>query len=482
MTRAAIYARQSVSADELIADQIARCESLAAAKGFDVVEVYRDNNVSGYKARDEGTAFSRMLNDARTGRFDVVIVRKLDRLGRSLAALEAFAAARVAVVTIDENIDLTTVNGRLMANLLTSVARAEVEIKAERRVNANNARRMRETGGVPTSGRVPYGFRWVPMSERGDGPAYVRDDERALDVREIYSAFLADVPLGSIARDLNAKGRRTKPTKRHPDGVPFSPTTLRRILLSPYYAARMPAEAAETYDQRALTRENTIPGAWEAIVSVEEWEEAGARLKHPERKTSPGPSRKWLLSGIAVCGVGDCGLPIRAGGGEAGVHSYRCASMAHFMRRGVPLDDFVERVVIARLARPDAVDLLEERERHDVTELRGERRRLETAIRQAGDDEMDGLIDRAERVRLTRRANTRIGEIDDKLRAGVDTSALADIIGSDDVAASWHALTLGRKRAILEALVTPVVFSVGQGNRRRMSDEAMSKTVHFDWH
>lgn len=502
LVRAAIYARQSVTADELIADQIARCESLAAAKGFEVVEVYRDNNVSGYKARDEGTAFSRMLNDARAGRFDVVVVRKLDRLGRSLAALESFAAARVAVVTIDENIDLTTVNGRLMANLLTSVARAEVEIKAERRVNANNARRTRATGAVPTSGRVPYGYRWVPMVDRGDnGTAYVldgekgapgtaseRDDERAADVRAIYDAFLAGVPLGSIARDLNTRGRRTLPTKRHPEGVRFSPTMIRRILMSPYYCARMPIEAAETYDQRALTRSNTTPGAWPAIVAVEEWEEAKKRLEHPERKTSPGPTRKWLLSGLAVCGVDGCvdekgqPRPIRAGGGEAGIHSYRCPSMAHFMRRGDPLDEFVERVIIARLSRPDAVDLLDDRERHDVDALRGERRRLETVIRQAGDDEMDGLIDRAERVRLTRRANARLAEVDEKLRAGVDTSALAEIIGSNDVAAAWHGLSLGKKRAILEALATVVVFSVGQGNRRRMSDEAMARTVRFDWH
>ncbi len=480
--RAAIYARQSVAADERLADQIDACEHLAAARRYEIAGVYSDNNVSGYKARGEGTEFARMLDDARAGRFDVLIVRKLDRLGRSLSALEALTLARVQVVTSDGEVDLTTVNGRLMANVLTSVARAESETKAERRVFANAARRQREGGGVPTSGRVPYGYRWVPAAERGDGTAYVLDDERADDVRRVYSDFLAGVPLGSIARDLNEAGRRTVPTKRHPEGVPFSPTTLRRILMSPYYCARMPAEAAEKYDQRALSRSNTVAGAWPAIVSVEEWETAKARLEHPERKTSPGPTRKWLLSGLAICGAEGCGEPIRAGGGEAGIHSYRCRSMAHFMRRGVPLDEFVERVVIARLARPDAVDLLVDRDRPDVDALRAERVRLETAIRQAGDDEMDGLIDRAERVRLTRRANGRIAEIDEKLRVGADVTALAEVVGHDDVADRWHALPLGKRRAILEALATVVVYSVGQGNRRRMSDEAMAKTVDIVWH
>lgn len=484
LVRAALYARQSVHEPEGIKRQIAACRALAESREYDVVAEYVDDNVSGYKARGEGTGFARMLDDARAGRFDVLIVRKLDRLGRSLSALESLTAARVNTVTTDGALDLASPSGRLVANVLTSVSRAESEIKAERRVFANADRRQ---SGIPTSGRVPYGYRWVPTAERAvDGHAYIPDAERADDVREIFDAFLAGVPLGSIARDLNAKGRRTIATKRHSSGVPFSPTTLRRILMSPYYAALLPLPAQDgeqrPYDQRAITRETCVPGRWEPIVSVEAWEEAKARLEHPERKTSPGPARKWLLSGIAVCGVDGCGLPVRAGGGEKGIHSYRCRTMAHFMRRGVPLDEFVERVIIARLSRPDAVDLLDDRERHDADELRAERRRLETSIRQAGDDEMDGLIDRGERVRLTKRANARLAEIDEKLRAGVNTTALAEVVTSEDVAATWHALALGKKRAILEALVTPVLFSVGQGNRRRMSDEAMSKTVRFDWH
>lgn len=482
--RAAIYVRQSVAEPEGIKRQLEACHALAAARDYEVVAVYEDDNVSGYKARGEGTAYSRLLDDARAGRFDVLIVRKLDRLGRSLSALEQLTAARVNTVTTDGALDLASPSGRLVANVLTSVSRAESEIKAERRVFANAARR---TTGVPTSGRVPYGYRWVTTkerAERGTTQAYELDGERAGDVRTMYDAFLAGVPLGSICRDLNTAGKRTMATRTHPEGVPFRPTTLRRMLLSPYYAARLPipAESGEQrpYDQAAITMATTTAGDWPAIVTPEEWLEVKARLAHPERKTSPGPSRKWLLSGLAVCGV--CRQPVRAGGGERGVQSYRCGSMAHFMRRGAPLDDFIERVVIARLSRPDAVDLLADRDRPDTDALQAERRRLEVAIRQAGDDEQDGLIDRAERVRLTRRANARIAEVDELLRAGVDTNALADVVGRDDVAAAWYALPLSRKRAILEALATVVVHTIGQGNRRKLSDEAMARTVTLEWH
>lgn len=509
-TRAAIYARQSVSEPEGIKRQVEACLALAASRDYVVVETYEDDAVSGYSERRHGTAFDRMLADARAGKFDVLIVRKLDRLGRSLSALEALTAAKVNTVTTDGALDLASPSGRLVANVLTSVARAEVEVKAERRVFANADRR---TKGVPTSGRVPYGLRWIPSkerAERGTTEAYALDGDKAADVRAIFEQFLAGVALGSIARDLTTRGRRTSPFKGYPEGAPFRPTTLRRILLNPYYAGLLPVPPdggwpGGDYEQRAITRAMCIAGDWPAIVTVEQWEAASARLAHPERKTSPGPSRKWLLSGLAVCGghgprdddaiaaraaergisegeaalevaAERCGEAIRAGGGEAGIHSYRCRSMAHFMRRGVPLDDFVERRVVQTIATLGA-DLLVTRERPDVPAITAELARLEATVRQAGDDEQDGLIDRAERVRLTKRANGRISELRARLAEGVDTTALAEVVGAADVAAAWRGLSLGVQRAILEQLYAVVVYSVGQGNRRNMPDAVMARTV-----
>jgi len=509
LLRAAIYARQSVAEPEGIKRQIEACVELAASRDYTVVETYEDDNVSGYKARGEGTAFDRMLADARAGKFDVLIVRKLDRLGRSLSALEALTAAKVPTVTTDGALDLTSPAGRLIANVLTAVSRNESEVKAERRVFANADRR---TKGVPTSGRAPYGLTWIPTkerAERGTTQAYALDGERADDVRMIFEQFLAGVALGSIARELNERGRRTLPHKGHDEGVPFRPTTLRRMLMNPYYAGLLPLPPEggwpAHYDQRSITRAMCVAGDWPAIVTPEQWEAAAARLAHPDRKTSPGPSRKWLLSGIAVCGGhgardGDaiaaraaergitegeaalevaaerCGEGIRAGGGEAGIHSYRCRSMAHFMRRGGPLDDFVERRVVQTIASLGA-DLLVSRERPDVPAVTAELARLEATVRQAGDDEQDGLIDRAERVRLTKRANARVTELRARLAEGVDTTALADIVGATDVAATWRSLSLGVRRAILEQLYAVIVYSVGQGNRRNMSDAAMALTV-----
>jgi DNA invertase Pin-like site-specific DNA recombinase len=479
--RAAIYARQSVQEDERIAEQIVACEHVVAARGFELVNTYRDNNVSGYKVRGEGTAFAQMLSDAHAGRFDVLVVRKLDRLARSLSALEALTAAKVAVVTSDGEVDLTTVNGRLMANVLTSVARAESETKAERRVFANAARRR---GGIPTSGRVPHGYKWVPTKlrqERGSVEAYELDPERADDVRRIFEMFLAGVPLGSIARDLNAAGKRTAPYKRggvEVPGVPFTATTLRRILMSPYYAALLPLPPTDgeqrPYDQGAITRESCEAGQWPAIITVAQWEAAKAKLLHPDRRTSPGPTRRWLLSGLALCGV--CDRPIHAGGGEKGVHSYRCGSMAHFMRRGDPLDAFVERYAVEYIAKHRGA-LLEPRERADAAGLSAEVSRLEAALVELGEDRDAGVIDRAEYLRRRPRLASKRDALRRELAQGADRSALEGVVGAEDVLTAWQALTLGERRAVLGDLFEIRVHSVGRGNRRNMPADKFAKTL-----
>lgn len=473
--RAAIYARQSVSAEDGIKLQIKRCRALAESRDYVVVDVFEDNAVSGYSERREGTGFDRMLAAARERRFDVLLVRKVDRLGRSLAALEALTKLRVQIVTADGELDLSTSSGRLVANLITAVAQNESEVKAERRVNMNKERRA---NGIPTSGRVPYGYTWIPMKDRDpDNPqAYALDPERAEDVRRIFEMFLAGVPLGSIARDLNTAGKRTMATRAQPEGVAFKPTTLRRMLMSPYYAARLPlpSEDGGTYNQDAITLDRTVAGKWPAIVTVAQWEAAKAKLAHPDRKTSPGPTRRWLLSGLALCGV--CDRPINAGGGEKGVHSYRCASMAHFMRRGDPLDAYVERFAVEYIARHRGT-LLEPRERADSAALTSELARLDAALVELGEDRDAGVVDRAEYLRRRGRLVTKRDTLRRDLAAGADRSALEGIVAAGDVLAAWRALTLGEKRAVLGDLFEIRVHTVGQGNRRNMPPDRFAKTV-----
>jgi DNA invertase Pin-like site-specific DNA recombinase len=74
-----------------------------------------------------------------------ILVWRLDRLGRTASGLttlfEKLVAKRVGLVSLKDGLDLATPAGRLMANLLASVAAYENEVRAERIVAGQSAAR-----------------------------------------------------------------------------------------------------------------------------------------------------------------------------------------------------------------------------------------------------------------------------------------------------------------------------------------------------
>ncbi len=103
-TAAAIYVRVSTDQQDS-AHQLPDCRRLAAARGWHVVEVYRDDGVSG--AAQKRPQLERMLADAHAGRFGTLIVWSLDRLSRrgigDVASIVAkLDAAGVALVSVRE--------------------------------------------------------------------------------------------------------------------------------------------------------------------------------------------------------------------------------------------------------------------------------------------------------------------------------------------------------------------------------------------
>jgi site-specific DNA recombinase len=83
MTRAAIYARYSSDLQDArsIDDQVALCRRHAERAGWTIVEVYADREISGASVHGRG-GFDQMLNDARAGKFAVIIAEDIDRLAR----------------------------------------------------------------------------------------------------------------------------------------------------------------------------------------------------------------------------------------------------------------------------------------------------------------------------------------------------------------------------------------------------------------
>ena len=137
--RCAIYARVS-TVEQTAENQLQELRRYVAARSWTATE-YVDQGVSG--AKDSRPALDAMLKDGRRRRFDVLVVWRLDRLGRNLkhliTLLDDLNALGIAFVSLNEGIDATTPAGRLQFSILSSIAEFERARIAER-VRAGMAR------------------------------------------------------------------------------------------------------------------------------------------------------------------------------------------------------------------------------------------------------------------------------------------------------------------------------------------------------
>lgn len=152
-TRAAIYLRVSTDGQDT-ANQRLALEAVAARRGWRIVQTYEDAGVSGAKGRDKRPGFDTMMRDAARGRFDVVMVWAVDRLGRSTAAV-APALAELGELGVSfyadrEGMDSTTAHGRAMLQMAAVFAELERGMIRERvHAGLTRARAQGKTLGRP---------------------------------------------------------------------------------------------------------------------------------------------------------------------------------------------------------------------------------------------------------------------------------------------------------------------------------------------
>jgi DNA invertase Pin-like site-specific DNA recombinase len=158
--RVAIYGR--VSTDGQSVDlQVNELREYATRRDWQVIEEYLDIGVSG--AKESRPALNRLMADARQRKFDILVVWKIDRFGRSLKhlvnALAELESLGIAFVSLKDSLDLTTASGRLLFQLVAVMAEFERSLIQERvRAGIRNARNKGRRLGRPRlevdSGRI----------------------------------------------------------------------------------------------------------------------------------------------------------------------------------------------------------------------------------------------------------------------------------------------------------------------------------------
>ena len=143
--RVSLYARTSTS-DQHCEMQLSDLRRMAESRGFELVDEYVDQGVSG--AKDNRPELNRLMKDARRGKFKAVLVWRFDRFARSLkhlvTALEEFRSLGIEFLSHQEAVDTSTPVGRMLFQVIGAMAEFEREIIRERVVAG--IRRAKENG------------------------------------------------------------------------------------------------------------------------------------------------------------------------------------------------------------------------------------------------------------------------------------------------------------------------------------------------
>ncbi|HMB03498.1 MAG TPA: recombinase family protein [Isosphaeraceae bacterium] len=121
----------------------------------------QDRPIARYRDQFTGTSMDRpgwngLTKAVLEGKVSAVVGWRLDRLGRTAQGLTALfddlVGRKINLVSWRDGLDRATPAGRLMANVLASVAQYETEVRAERIVAGQAAARARGSGSADPRG------------------------------------------------------------------------------------------------------------------------------------------------------------------------------------------------------------------------------------------------------------------------------------------------------------------------------------------
>jgi len=166
--RAALYLRVSTR-DQDASNQLAKLEAAAERLDWNIVEVFRDDGVSGAKGRAKRPGYDALCKGVARREFALVAVWSLDRLGRSLRELVLFADdlndRNIDLFVGDRDWDTSSPTGRLTFAVLAALAEFERGLISER-VKAGQARSTKRPGRRPT---IPDETRVAIKKAHADG-------------------------------------------------------------------------------------------------------------------------------------------------------------------------------------------------------------------------------------------------------------------------------------------------------------------------
>ena len=309
-----------------IENQRTMLRKYAEERGFEIYGEYIDDGVS-------GTTFDRpevqkLLDDAKTGVINTIIVKDLSRFGRNYIEVGQyidyiFPAFSIRFIAIQDNVDTENRDSNAMEmmpimNIFNEwhAANTSKKIRAVRRSNA--------LAGIYSAKKATYGY--LKGTDKKRTP--VIDQETAPVVRRIFELYAAGTSPKNIADILNAEnipspgklayerlGHKGRPNEMRL----WCEVSIRFMLNNIMYIGHLPMLQETTVSYKNHKRQAKDRSDWvitynnhEPIISQELWDRVQERQKHMAqgRKTKSGFVHP--LSGFLVCA--DCGSKLKMSG------------------------------------------------------------------------------------------------------------------------------------------------------------------------
>lgn len=221
--------------------------------------------------------YQKLLSDVKDKRINAVVVKKLDRLSRSLLDFEEFMktaqANDVEFISLKENFDTTNAMGKAMLRVALVFAQLEREQVSER---VSDVMVFRAEQGLLNGGFRPFGYEII------DKALVPHKQERKI-VELIFNSFLENKSTTLVAQELNALGSRTVNQKL------WNKNLVQTLLGKCVYIGK-------------IRWRNTIyPGIHQPIVSEEKFRKVQEVFEKSLHR-SPRNKIYGLLKGLLICG------------------------------------------------------------------------------------------------------------------------------------------------------------------------------------
>lgn len=349
LAKAGIYTRLSVSAKNGDSESIINQFQIATnyidhSEDLEYVKTYSDDGYTGRNFNRPG--FQEMMQDAKAGLINCIIVKDISRLGRNYLTIgrllyEVFPEQNIRFISINDNYDSAkNHNEKELLIMLQSIIDQEVSMDISRRVSSAIDAKKKSGTFLPPSGSIPYGYL---RDEKNC--TYAIDEDTFLVVKRIYQLRVQGYNISAICKELDKRGipspsklkylRHQTKDESAKDAL-WNRATVRKILSDQNYIGHR-VHGKKAKDSPTSAKRRTSEDEWQiienahpAIISKELFDQVQAMSEKEEAK-SPNTSSSVpkdlnpnILKGKIFCG--DCGKAMKSARGGNGAAYYNCSS------------------------------------------------------------------------------------------------------------------------------------------------------------